>query len=98
MMQCSLDVLRLIAYNAGMGELSDKADLEIDLSGLRCPLPVLRVKKALGEIGAGQTLRAFATDPGAGEDIPAFVRQAGHMIRGMREADGGVYFFIAKAE
>ena len=55
-------------------------DTEIDLSGLRCPLPVLRVKKALGEMASGGVLRAFATDPGAAEDIPAFIRQTGAFV------------------
>ena len=73
-----------------------KADLEIDLRGLRCPLPVLRVKKALGEIGAGGVLRAFADDPGAAEDIPAFVKMAGHEMRGVSAADGGRYFVVVK--
>ena len=73
-----------------------KADLEIDLRGLRCPLPVLRVKKALGEIPPGGVLRVFATDPGAKEDIPAFLKQSGNELRETFAAEGGQYFVIAK--
>lgn len=69
---------------------------EIDLTGLRCPLPVLRVKKALGEMPAGGVLRAFATDPGAAEDIPAFIEQAGHLLREVSPGEGGNYFVIVK--
>lgn len=72
------------------------AVVDIDLRGLRCPLPVLRVKKALTELRAGETLRAFATDPGAAEDIPAFVRQAGHLLKDMLEGEGGRFFIIIK--
>lgn len=70
-------------------------DLDIDLSGLRCPLPVLRVKKALGELAPGGVLRAYTTDPSAAEDIPAFVKQAGHKLREMQPAEGvaGAHIF-----
>lgn len=71
-------------------------DAEIDLSGLRCPLPVLRVKKALGELAAGGVLRAFATDPGAAEDIPAFLKQTGHTLREVIPHNDGHYFVIVK--
>ena len=40
------------------------ADKDIDLSGLNCPLPILRAKKALAELTSGQVLRVTATDPG----------------------------------
>ncbi|MGU9951296.1 MAG: sulfurtransferase TusA family protein [Gammaproteobacteria bacterium WSBS_2016_MAG_OTU1] len=71
-------------------------DLDIDLSGLRCPLPVLRVKKALGEMKSGDVLRVLATDPGATEDIPAFIKQTGHEFCGVDAAANGHYFIIAK--
>lgn len=72
-------------------------DVDVDLSGLRCPLPVLRVKKALGDMPAGKVLRVLATDPGARDDIPAFVKMAGHAMKGMAPAaSGGDYFFILK--
>ncbi|MGI9297178.1 MAG: sulfurtransferase TusA family protein [Gammaproteobacteria bacterium] len=71
-------------------------DAEIDLRGLRCPLPVLRVKKALGELSAGGVLRAFANDPGAAEDIPAFIAQTGHELREVSPRDGGHYFVVVK--
>ena len=73
-----------------------KIDLEIDLRGLRCPLPVLRVKKALGELPPGGVLRAFADDPGAAQDIPAFIGQTGHEMREVSAGDGGCHFVIVK--
>lgn len=69
---------------------------EIDLSGLRCPLPVLRVKKALGEMSGGELLRVFATDPEAKNDIPAYIQQAGHHLQNITAAEGGHYFTIQK--
>lgn len=83
--------LRLPADDGGAAKV-----VEINLEGLRCPLPVLRVKKALSEMRAGECLRAFATDPGAAEDIPAFVRQAGHRLQNVAEENGGRFFSIIK--
>lgn len=78
-------------YNNGM-----QVDMEIDLSGLRCPLPVLRVKKALSEMQAGGVLRVYATDPAAVQDIPAFIKQAGHNMHDLEPSGDGHVFWIIK--
>ena len=49
-------------------------DKEVDARGLNCPLPILRAKKALAEMQAGQVLRVLATDPGSVKDFAAFAR------------------------
>ena len=51
-------------------------DKEIDTSGLNCPLPILKAKKALTELQSGQTLKVIATDPGSWRDFEAFVAKA----------------------
>ena len=71
-------------------------DLQIDLSGMRCPLPVLRTKKALAQIAAGELLCVLTTDPDSREDIPAFIRQAGHLLEDTVTADDKNYFYIRK--
>ena len=53
---------------------------EVDARGLNCPLPILRAKKALAEMQAGQTLRVLATDPGSVKDFQAFARQTGNEL------------------
>ena len=50
-------------------------DKELDASGLNCPLPILRTKKALAELAAGQVLKVIATDPGSVKDMQAFAKQ-----------------------
>lgn len=55
---------------------------EIDTSGLRCPLPVLRARKTLGRMAPGQVLRMRATDPAAIVDVPHFCAQTGHALLG----------------
>ena len=51
-----------------------------DLSGLRCPMPILRTKKALAQMGAGQILKVITTDPAAVDDLAVFTKQTGHRL------------------
>jgi tRNA 2-thiouridine synthesizing protein A len=53
---------------------------ELDTRGLNCPLPILKTKKALAELGAGQLLRVVSTDPGSMRDFQAFARQTGNEL------------------
>ena len=53
-------------------------DKEIDARGLNCPLPLMKAKKALGEMHSGEVLRVVATDSGSVRDFLAFAKQAGH--------------------
>ena len=55
-------------------------DTEIDTSGLQCPLPILRAKKALNAMESGQVLRVITTDPGAERDFQAFAVQTGNAL------------------
>jgi tRNA 2-thiouridine synthesizing protein A len=61
---------------------------ELDVKGLNCPLPVLRVKKRVRDLAAGETLRILATDPGAPRDVEAFCVADGHAFLGAREEAG----------
>lgn len=71
------------------------ADKTIDAKGQNCPIPILKAKKAIGEVPVGGTLEILATDPGAVADFQAFVRQTGHTLVEHNEA-GGVYTFLIK--
>ena len=55
-------------------------DKEIDTSGLNCPLPILKTKKALAEMTSGQLLRVTATDTGSMRDFETFAKQTGHEL------------------
>lgn len=71
-------------------------DKELDASGLNCPLPILRTKKALAELGAGQVLKVVATDPGSVKDMQAFAKQTGNELLSSAEAAGKYQFFLKK--
>ncbi|WP_199226344.1 sulfurtransferase TusA family protein [Limnohabitans sp. 2KL-1] len=70
-------------------------DKEIDTSGLNCPLPILKAKKALNEMTSGQVLKVIATDPGAWRDFEAFARQTGNDLV-MQEKNETSFVFALK--
>ena len=72
-------------------------DQELDASGLNCPLPILRAKKALGTLSSGQVLRVVATDPGSVKDFEAFAKQTGNTLLESGEEGGKFVFRIQKA-
>ncbi len=53
---------------------------EVDASGLNCPLPILKAKKALADMVSGELLRVVSTDPGSMRDFQAFARQTGNEL------------------
>ena len=53
---------------------------EVDARGLNCPLPILKTKKALAQMQAGEVITVLATDAGAPDDFAAFCRQTGHVL------------------
>ncbi len=71
-------------------------DKELDARGLNCPLPILRAKKALAEVGSGQVLKILSTDPGSVKDFAAFAKQTGHELMSTAEAAGEFTFFMKK--
>ena len=57
-------------------------DQVLDCSGLNCPLPVLKTKKAVDALTAGQTLKMISTDPGSQNDINAWCKRTGNELLG----------------
>jgi tRNA 2-thiouridine synthesizing protein A len=72
------------------------SDKEVDARNLNCPLPILRCKKALNDLGPAQVLKIMATDPGSKKDFDAFCRQTGHTLIELQESDGIFTFWIKK--
>ena len=66
---------------------SSLPDEIIDCRGLKCPLPVLKTEKRLGQVKVGTRLVVLATDPIAKIDIPLFCRQQGHACEMSLEGD-----------
>ncbi len=72
-------------------------DQELDASGLNCPLPILRAKKTLNGMDAGQVLHIIATDPGSVKDFDAFSKQTGNELLESKEEGGKFHFLIKKS-
>jgi tRNA 2-thiouridine synthesizing protein A len=72
-------------------------DRELDASGLNCPLPILRAKKALGDMAHGQVLKVISTDQGSLKDFEAFSKQTHNPLLSSGEQGGKFVFFIKKA-
>ncbi|WP_165090771.1 sulfurtransferase TusA family protein [Neisseria yangbaofengii] len=60
----------------------------LDVTGLKCPMPILRAKKALAQMQTGEVLTVLATDQGAPGDFEAFCRQTGHVLLESTENEG----------
>ena len=71
-------------------------DLELDARGLNCPLPILRAKKSIQSLNAGQVLRIVATDPGSVKDFEAFSKQTGNELLATNQQAGEYSFDIRK--
>ena len=75
--------------------MSFQFDQELDCSGLACPMPILKTKKAVDALQTGQVLKMIATDPGAVPDVQAWTSKTGQELLG-HEQDGPKFTFYIK--
>lgn len=71
-------------------------DKEVDCTGMICPLPVLRTKKALADMQTGKILKVIATDQGAEHDIPMFAKQTGNELVESEKLDEAFIFYLKR--
>ncbi|HXF55217.1 MAG TPA: sulfurtransferase TusA family protein [Hyphomicrobiaceae bacterium] len=71
-------------------------DMTLDARNLNCPLPVLKLKKAIAEVKVGDTIEVLATDPGAEADFEAFCVATGNSLIDRSAADGVWRFLIRR--
>jgi tRNA 2-thiouridine synthesizing protein A len=72
-----------------------KADKFLDLKGLACPMPVVKMSKGIKEVAVGQIVEAHTTDPGSLTDFPAWAKTSGNQIV-KTDQDGNVIKFFVK--
>jgi tRNA 2-thiouridine synthesizing protein A len=71
-------------------------EILVDARGHRCPVPTLKLRKALAEAPAGGRVRLLADDPMARIDVPHFAAEVGAEILAREEVGGGFSFLVAK--
>ncbi len=71
-------------------------DKELDLSGLECPMPLLKAKLALNGMQSQQILKVVATDPSSEKDFHLFVEQSNHEILDFQKNDSAYFYWIRK--
>lgn len=76
--------------------MSHTADIELDLSGLQCPMPLLKAKLALNGMESSQVLKVVATDPGSEKDFHLFVEQSDHQILDFQKNEESYFYWIQK--
>jgi TusA-related sulfurtransferase len=73
-----------------------KVDKTLDLKGLPCPMPVVKVNKGIKEVEIEQVLEAVTSDPGSLSDFPAWAKTSGNEILKTEQEDGLIRFFIKR--
>lgn len=68
----------------------------LDLKGLKCPLPVLKTRKAISRLSEGDRLAVLTTDPMAEIDIPHFCNENGHTLLETERTETGHRFLLSK--
>ncbi|AST93606.1 MULTISPECIES: sulfurtransferase TusA family protein [Sutcliffiella] len=74
-----------------------KTDLLLDAKGLACPMPIVKTKKAMNELQAGQVLEVQATDKGSKADLEAWAKSAGHQYLGTIEQGEVLKHYLRKS-
>lgn len=74
------------------------ADQVLDCSGLSCPMPIIKTRKAIDGMQLGQVLKMIATDPGSQSDMDAWTRKTGHALLAAEQDSGKFVFYIKKTK
>jgi tRNA 2-thiouridine synthesizing protein A len=75
-----------------------KSDLKLNLEGLLCPIPIVKVSQAIKNMEVGGILEATATDPGVLADIPAWTKSTGNELVSIKREGKLIKFLIKKVK
>jgi len=74
----------------------DEQPVLLDVTGLNCPMPLLKAKKALNGMPAGALLKVIATDPASMRDFEVFSQQSGNALLESKQSDGRYEYLLRK--
>jgi len=78
--------------------MSITPDQVLDCSGMSCPMPILKTKKAIDALQIGQVLKMIATDPGSSADMDAWTQKTGHELVATEQEGKQFIFYIKKTK
>ncbi|NOQ95482.1 MAG: response regulator SirA [Desulfobacterales bacterium] len=73
-----------------------KVDKVMDLKGMPCPMPIVKISKGIKDVEVGQVIEAITTDPGALADFPAWAKTSGNEILQTDQQEGLIKFYIKR--
>ncbi|MEI7950489.1 MAG: sulfurtransferase TusA family protein [Gammaproteobacteria bacterium] len=76
--------------------MNETATLELDLSGLTCPMPLLKTKQALNRLQSGAIVKVVATDPASERDFQVFAEQSGNQLLSSEKRDERFIYLLMK--
>jgi len=71
-------------------------NMSLDCKGLSCPMPMMKVAKAMKELKSGEILEMFGTDPGTKTDLPNWCAKTGNELLEVTDLEGGVTRMLVK--
>ena len=75
---------------------SIKVDKVMDLKGLPCPMPVVKISKGIKEVQVGQVIEVHTTDPGSLTDFPAWARTSGNEVLETEQENGLIKIYVKR--
>ncbi len=76
--------------------MTQHSDIELDLSGLTCPMPLLKTKQALNKMEPGRIIKVLATDPASERDFKVFSDQSGIRLLSIEKVAGKFIYWLQK--
>jgi tRNA 2-thiouridine synthesizing protein A len=76
--------------------MTQHCDIELDLSGLTCPMPLLKTKQALNKMDSGHIVKVLATDPASERDFKVFSDQSGIRLLSIEKTAGKFIYWLQK--
>jgi tRNA 2-thiouridine synthesizing protein A len=78
--------------------MTDTVTKTLDLKGLLCPMPIVKIAKAIKEVEVGQVIAADASDPGVLADIPAWCKSTGHELIKIEKVEKVIKFWVRRTK
>jgi tRNA 2-thiouridine synthesizing protein A len=68
----------------------------LDLKGLPCPMPVVKISQEISSVGVGEVIEVHTTDPGSLSDFPAWAKTTGNEVLDSKQGNGVIKIFVKR--